>query len=254
LEIIKCGITDEGFKPLRRLSPGLRSLSLVYNPLTDAVLDDLEKFTKVEAFGIGGDSARVSWARVAQLQFLKSATYLDLGRTGITDADLVYFKDLPTIQKLWLGHNPITDKSLITVGTMKGVTYLALTGNQQITDAGLPQLYSQKNLQEIDLKGTGVTADGVKKVAAALPNCKIESESNQTTVNSGRSDNGSAGTRPTLNRSSAKNPRDVGSSKTTLDQPSSRRTHFSQSIRHFATIDGGARSKFCPTPSVISSW
>jgi hypothetical protein len=43
-----------------------------------------------------------------------------------------------------------------------------------VTDAGLEHLKALRQLQRLDLKETKVTADGVKKLQQALPNCKIE--------------------------------------------------------------------------------
>ena len=43
-----------------------------------------------------------------------------------------------------------------------------------MTDAGLEHLQRMKQLIEIYLGGTRVTAAGVKKLQQALPNCRID--------------------------------------------------------------------------------
>jgi hypothetical protein len=43
-----------------------------------------------------------------------------------------------------------------------------------VTDAGLPQLEGLGRLEHLNLKQTAVTAPAVKKLAAALPRCRIE--------------------------------------------------------------------------------
>ncbi|MGE0607100.1 MAG: hypothetical protein AB7O62_08400 [Pirellulales bacterium] len=43
-----------------------------------------------------------------------------------------------------------------------------------LTDAGLKHLAGLRELQFLDLHDTKVTAAGVDKLAAALPQCKIE--------------------------------------------------------------------------------
>jgi len=42
-----------------------------------------------------------------------------------------------------------------------------------VTDAGLKPLYALTELRYQDIQATKVTADGVKKLQQALPNCKI---------------------------------------------------------------------------------
>ena len=46
--------------------------------------------------------------------------------------------------------------------------------DKQITDAGLVHLRGMTHLEELVLIDTKVTAEGVKKLQAALPNCKID--------------------------------------------------------------------------------
>jgi len=43
----------------------------------------------------------------------------------------------------------------------------------KITDKGLEKLHKLSELTELNVKGAGVSADGVKKLQAALPKCKI---------------------------------------------------------------------------------
>jgi hypothetical protein len=47
-----------------------------------------------------------------------------------------------------------------------------------ITDAGLENLYGLKNLKQIQLGQTKVTKEGVEKLQAALPKAKITSDVN----------------------------------------------------------------------------
>ena len=70
-------------------------------------------------------------------------------RTFIHDADLACLKPLTTLESLGIHCN-------------------------DVTDAGLANLYGLKNLKHIDLTGTQVTPEGVKKLQAALPYCRID--------------------------------------------------------------------------------
>jgi len=44
-----------------------------------------------------------------------------------------------------------------------------------MTDAGLDHLAGLTNLEELNVTGTKVTADGIARLQAALPKCKIVS-------------------------------------------------------------------------------
>jgi Ran GTPase-activating protein (RanGAP) involved in mRNA processing and transport len=45
-----------------------------------------------------------------------------------------------------------------------------------VTDAGLKELASLKNLSKLDLSDTQVTDEGLKELQKALPNCRIIQE------------------------------------------------------------------------------
>lgn len=82
------------------------------------------------------------------LNGLQHLTYLRLTNTDVSDAVLPYFKNCNKLQKLFL----YTTK---------------------ISDAGLVHLEVFKDLQFLDLSRTLVTEEGVKRIAAALPQCHI---------------------------------------------------------------------------------
>jgi hypothetical protein len=140
--------------------------------LTDAALDDLEQFTFLENLALGGPQRQFTWARVAKLPFLKKAVRLIMSG-DMTDAELALFKDLSKIKYLSLNGNRITDKGLAIVKAMPELNQLDIGGNPEITDAGLEHLYALKNLANLSAGGTKVSADGMKKLAAALPQCRI---------------------------------------------------------------------------------
>lgn len=73
---------------------------------------------------------------------------LGLSDTQVTDADLVYLKELANLRSLYLS-------------------------NTRVTDAGLEHLSGMPNLKILDLLFTQVTDAGVKKLEEALPNCHV---------------------------------------------------------------------------------
>lgn len=66
----------------------------------------------------------------------------------VEDADMVLFRDLRWLETLNLSHHPISDSSL-------------------------HHLTGLKNLKRLDLRNTKVTADGIRMLQKALPDCTI---------------------------------------------------------------------------------
>ena len=56
---------------------------------------------------------------------------------------------------------------------LKSLGRLELAGTR-VTDEALPHLCGLTSLRSLTLQSTRVTTEGVKKLAAALPQCKIE--------------------------------------------------------------------------------
>jgi hypothetical protein len=85
---------------------------------------------------------------LVHLKRLTKLKSLDLWDTKVSDSELVYLKELAHLQNL----------------NLKGT---------KITDAGLIHLTGLTKLTSLQLNNTKVTVAGVKKLQAALPNCKI---------------------------------------------------------------------------------
>ena len=51
-----------------------------------------------------------------------------------------------------------------------------MTSNKSVSDADLEHLYGLKNLKGITLGDTGVTVEGLAKLKAALPECRVRSD------------------------------------------------------------------------------
>ncbi len=97
---------------------------------------------------------------------------LALDSTAVRDRDLGVLKNLKKLQNLTLHNTRTTDAAIEHIFECPRLTQLdlSLTG---ITDAGLKKLEELKGLQFIQVYQTKVSAEGVKKFAAALPGCKI---------------------------------------------------------------------------------
>lgn len=138
-------------------------------------------------------------AGLARFKECSHLQHLDLSSSAITDDELANFKNSPNLTSLSVGSDRITDKGLVHFHGCKKLNYLNL-GHTKITARGLKDFPDVGQLEHLVLvtssisdelaesigrftalkvltvKQSKVTAAGVKKLAAALPNCKIESD------------------------------------------------------------------------------
>src|SRR5262245_35822833 len=95
----------------------------------------------------------------------------------VTDAGLAHLVGMPKLEDFSLieegGGMVITDAGLVYVGQMKRLKVLALSWQPQITDAGIHHLHGLANLEDLSIQGTSVTVDGLQRLCAALPDCRM---------------------------------------------------------------------------------
>jgi hypothetical protein len=130
----------------------------------------------------GGEVRRAQvktvWVRgpkVTDFSALPALRYADLCDTSLSDKDLAHLKTLPPLQDLNLNGLTITDDALEHL-----TEYPSLRGpvlrDRPTGDAGLVHRKNIKRLDRVILRGTKVIAEGVKKLAAELPDLHIESD------------------------------------------------------------------------------
>ena len=183
---------DEQLTHVGRLS-GLRILDLHKTPITDAGIEHLRglkrlQVIKLSAFrvakkGFGvGDGAMAVLADLPEIQSIagrltkvtdlglehlrraESLRSLDLSGTQVSDAGMKHLADLPNLEHLSLsvydeGAN-ITDEGLRTVGQLKRLKTLSLSGTK-ITDDGLHYLSGLTSLEDLNIDKTKVTQAGL---------------------------------------------------------------------------------------------
>lgn len=102
-------------------------------------------------------------------QHFRRVRWVDLGRPGITDAQLEYvtkhLRKLAGLEELWLDGAPITDAGLSHVIELRGLKILYLD-DTRVTDTGLVHLKDIPHLRELGLRGTKITDVGVKQLTA----------------------------------------------------------------------------------------
>ena len=106
---------------------------------------------------------------------LKSLDTVVLVQTDFFDAGCEHIATLPSLQKLHLNDTKITDAGLKHLAQAAKLDLLQI-GGTTITDEGLQHLAGLGSLKQLLVYKTGVSETGVKKLSAALPKCKIESD------------------------------------------------------------------------------
>ena len=140
-----CPITDKGVAQL----PEMPQLTYVYfnTPhLTDSVWDSLARLPKVEKLVLLL-SPNLTGKGVSKLRQEK-LTILGLGGDGLVNDSLQELAMLHALRELDISNNPLDDE---------GLAHLSGT-----------------RLVSLNLKGTNVSENGVKKLAATIPACRIE--------------------------------------------------------------------------------
>ena len=99
---------------------------------------------------------------------------LNLGNSGLDDAELASIGALPAITHLRLARNRLTDGALRALRASPELTHLNLYGNTGITDLGLEALAELPSLREVYLWQTGATPPGVARLREQRPDLRVD--------------------------------------------------------------------------------
>ncbi len=163
-------VTDDD---LARLAPltTITRLYLHHPKITGAGLVHLRPLTNLEFLNL--NTSAVRGADLARLKDLPKLHTLLLQATAVGNDGMATLKALAALRWLDVGFTDVGDADLAHLKTRSDLETLSLAGTA-VSDAGLAHLSGLSGLRSMDLKRTKVTAAGVKKLAAALPQCKIE--------------------------------------------------------------------------------
>jgi hypothetical protein len=122
----------------------------------------------------GGGEMQITDAGLGQFKQWPELDTINLGEIKtVGDAGMVHLIECKSLANLWLQGTSVGDAGLAHVGQIKGLKFLNLV-RTEASDAGLSHLTKLENLTELKLQQTNVTDKGIKKLADALPKCKIE--------------------------------------------------------------------------------
>ncbi|WP_061278945.1 hypothetical protein [Leptospira interrogans] len=93
---------------------------------------------------------------------------LTLDDSKITDEGLKQISTLPKLESLSLVRTKITNKGIENISKSKTITSLSLDEIQTIDDGCIPHLLKMKQLTTLELSGTDISEQGLKKLRKGL--------------------------------------------------------------------------------------
>lgn len=125
----------------------IRSVELNQSHVRDQEFEPLKALVKLEELSV--QSSYLTDAGITMISELKNLRTLDLHKSQyFTDKGIAALKALPSLTKLELSYTRVTDGAIESLTELKG-------------------------LKTIHLTGTRISADGLARLKAALPNCQV---------------------------------------------------------------------------------
>jgi hypothetical protein len=169
LSLEQTPVTDVGLRYLGGLE-SLEWLNLYRTSVGDAGLQALSVLPRLAHLPLG--ETGVTDAGLVHVATMKSLRYLGLRATNVTDAGIHHVSALTDLRGLHLGETTVTDAGVRKLLKVTGLERLWLH-DTRITDGSATVLGSLGRLRELYVYRTHLTIDGARRIAAALPQCKV---------------------------------------------------------------------------------
>ncbi|MDR3614184.1 MAG: hypothetical protein P4L53_11525 [Candidatus Obscuribacterales bacterium] len=137
----------------------LISLDVARSDATDKGLSGFKSLPSVKhllAYGADLDGSIFK-----ETQKLRNLESLFLSLSPIKSENFKYLSALPHLTELQLSHLNLEDKDLIFLSQCRQIKQLYMFGNPKITDKSLPVFKQLTPLEELDIRGCGISLPGV---------------------------------------------------------------------------------------------
>lgn len=169
LGLARTSVTDQGLKSLPGMA-SLMSVNLQGLNLTDNGLKTLARIPNLNYAVVEGTFTDQG---IAQLKPLQKLQHLSLSADTPTDSAIsTIAAHHPDLVTFIAEHFNITDDGVTALGSLNHLRILGLA-DCGLTDASVEQLGKLKALTQLMIQGTQISKDGVKRLQAMLPNCRI---------------------------------------------------------------------------------
>lgn len=176
LDLSMTRVTDQGLLLLKPLA-GLEELNLRYAELiTDEGMSAVKGWKHLRRIDVRG--TKVTDTTVGYLGALTTLEAIDLGFAQISDNGIEFLTNLPRLKQLTLGGNKLTDTGMQALRLMPTLDYLDLSGPQRtdsglwsvsLTESGVAAVATLKELRELRIGGSNVTALSLEALRKGLP-------------------------------------------------------------------------------------
>jgi uncharacterized protein (DUF952 family) len=171
LALFETPITDEGLAQFKDLSE-LTELTIFSRVMTDRGMACFRESRRLKSLELSG-MVQLTDEAMVHFQNCQDLTSLALDAVPVTDAGLASFKDCQHLTHLNLGRRRVGEKDMAQFKRNQGLKILHLSYSN-LNDEVLGQLVSFPSLTSLGIVDSKVTEPGVKKLATALPGCRIE--------------------------------------------------------------------------------
>lgn len=151
----------------------LEILDLTTTQVSDAGLRHLKGLRNLASLNLS--KTPVTGAGMRHLKEMSSLRALFLWETKVDDEGLKELKQLTKMRELTLDGTKVSDAGLESLAGMTEMEeWLGLVGTN-VTDAGLVHLTGMTRLKSLNLRQTGTTPEGIRRLRLALPKTDISS-------------------------------------------------------------------------------
>ncbi len=194
-----CWVSDGDLTALAR-QPNLQHLDLSMTRISDLGLLEMKSLRQVESLNLRY-AEQIGDEGLAAVKEWKRLRRVDLRGTKVTDTTLAYLGDLPALEaidvgfaqitdngldlltrlerlrELTIGGNKLTDTGLEALRLLPTLTYLDIGGPQRtdsglwsvsLTEKGVAAIATLRELRELHLSGTSITAEGLTTLRRSL--------------------------------------------------------------------------------------
>lgn len=170
INLHSCPVSDDGLAAISRFS-SLQRLEIVHSQVTDVGLAHLSRLTNLRQLHVASHGAtRRGLDFVARLQHLYQ---LDVYEKLASNEGLAEAGKLAGLKILNLYAGPVDDSGLAVLPRLTKLEELTLGGLANITDAAVDHLGTLKNLKQLHVNGTKISAAGLARLRAALPATEV---------------------------------------------------------------------------------
>jgi beta-lactamase regulating signal transducer with metallopeptidase domain/5-hydroxyisourate hydrolase-like protein (transthyretin family) len=167
-------LTEAGLQHLGG-TKSLRRLSLGKTKVGDKALEVFGMLSNLEELNLGGELTDDGLRHLAGLDKLRSL-FVETTAAPFSDAAAEHLRQLSSLRDLNLSKSQFTDAGIRRLGELKELMGLRLDAastpdGPAITDASVDVLVEMKQLKSLDIRKTGITDEGLRRLAA-LPNMK----------------------------------------------------------------------------------